>query len=62
MRTLGQFQKQKLIERYGADMRQPDLREEIAQCKRHGKMQDACVACDVDLTPRGGSWPARTIS
>ena len=27
----GQYQKQKLIERYGADMRLPDLREEIAE-------------------------------
>jgi len=26
----GQYRKQKLIERYGADMRLPDLREEIA--------------------------------
>jgi len=30
----GQFRKQKLIERYGADIRLPDLREEIAQCDR----------------------------
>jgi len=28
----GQYRKQKLIERYGADIRLPDLREEIAQC------------------------------
>ena len=34
----GQYRKQKLIERYGADMRLPDLREEIAQCERRGKM------------------------
>jgi len=27
-----------LIERYGADMRLPDLREEIAQCERRGLM------------------------
>src|SRR5262245_16392177 len=30
----GQYRKQKLIKRYGADMRLPDLREEIAQCER----------------------------
>jgi hypothetical protein len=41
MRTLGQYRKQKLIERYGAHMRLPDLREEIAQCRRHGQMHDA---------------------
>jgi len=29
----GQYRKQTLIERYGADIRLPDLREEIAQCK-----------------------------
>jgi hypothetical protein len=33
----GQYRKQKLIERYGADIRLPDLREEIAQCKRYGQ-------------------------
>lgn len=36
-------QKQNLIERYGADIRLPDLRWEIAQCKRHGQMHDACM-------------------
>ena len=30
-RRSGQYRKQKLIDRYGADMRLPDLREEIAQ-------------------------------
>jgi len=45
----GQYRKQKLIERYGADMRLPDLREEIAQCKRHGQMHDACMVRYVDL-------------
>jgi hypothetical protein len=28
----GQYRKQTLVERYGADIRLPDLREEIAQC------------------------------
>jgi len=32
----GQYRKQKLIERYGADIRLPDLREEIAKCDRQG--------------------------
>jgi hypothetical protein len=32
----GQYRKQNLIERYGADMRLPDLREEIANCDRIG--------------------------
>jgi len=50
MRTLGP--KQKLIERYGADIRLLDLREEIAQCDRMGKMHDACRVRYVDLMPR----------
>jgi hypothetical protein len=32
----GQYRKQNLIHRYGADVRLPDLREEIAQCERRG--------------------------
>jgi hypothetical protein len=31
----GQYRKQTLIDRYGADIRLPDLREEIAKCERH---------------------------
>ena len=46
----GQHRKQKLIERYGADMRLPDLRE--AQCSRHGQTHDACMVRYVDLIPR----------
>jgi hypothetical protein len=30
----GQYRKQNLIDRFGADMRLPDLREEIANCSR----------------------------
>ena len=45
----GQYRKQKLIERYGADIRLPDLREEIAQCERRGKMHDACMVHYVEL-------------
>jgi hypothetical protein len=37
----GQYRKQNLTERYGADIRLPDLREEIAQCERRGLMHDA---------------------
>jgi hypothetical protein len=40
------------IERYGADMRLPDLRQEIAQCRHHGQMHDACMVRYVDLVPR----------
>jgi hypothetical protein len=39
----GQYRKRTLIDRYGADIRLPDLREEIAQCRRHGQMRDACM-------------------
>ena len=38
----GQYHKQTLIERYGADMRLPDLREVIAQCERARQMHDTC--------------------
>ena len=30
----GQYQKQNLIEKFGADIRLPDLRWEISQCRR----------------------------
>ena len=33
----GQYREQTLVDRYGADVRLPDLREEIAQCERNGK-------------------------
>jgi hypothetical protein len=45
----GQYRKQKLIERYSANIRLPDLREEIAQCRRHGQMHDACMVRYTDL-------------
>ena len=48
----GQYRKQNLIARYGADIRLPDLREQIAQCGRHGQMHDACMVRYVDLVPR----------
>ena len=37
----GQYRKQKLIERYSANIRLPDLREEIAQCRRVKADSDA---------------------
>jgi hypothetical protein len=48
----GQYRRQKLIERYGADIRLPDLREEIAKCKRRALMHDACMVRYVDLIPK----------
>jgi hypothetical protein len=36
-----QYQKRKLAER-GPEIPLPDLRVEIARCKRKGKMHDAC--------------------
>jgi hypothetical protein len=44
----GQYRKQKLIERYGADIRLPDLRQEIAQCRRHGQMREH-AHCSADI-------------
>jgi hypothetical protein len=48
----GQYRKQKLIERHGADMRLPDLRQEIAKCERMRKMHDACMVHYPDLKPK----------
>jgi hypothetical protein len=45
----GQYRKQSLDT--GADIRLPDLRKEIAQCGRQGKMHDACTVNYVDLKP-----------
>ena len=45
----GQYRKQNLIERYGADIRLPDLREEITNCDHTGQMHDACMVRYVDL-------------
>jgi hypothetical protein len=45
------YRKQNLIERFGPDIRLPDLREEIAHCDRFGKMHDACMVRYVDLIP-----------
>ena len=38
---LGNIEKAKLIEYFGADIRLPDLREEIAQCARARQVHDA---------------------
>lgn len=38
----GQYRKQNLIARFGADVPLPDLREEIARCERAQKMHDMC--------------------
>ena len=46
----GQYPKRNLIARYGADIRLPDLRWEISQCRRHGQMHDACMVHYVELT------------
>ena len=46
----GQYRKESLIERYGAEMRLPDLRREIAQCERIGRMHDACGVHYLGLT------------
>jgi hypothetical protein len=44
---------QTLIERFGADIRLPDLREELAQCELRGKKtHDAYMVRYVDVIPR----------
>jgi len=39
----GQYRKQNLIERYGAEARSPDIRVQIAKCIRHGSMSEQGV-------------------
>ena len=39
-------------DRYGPDIRLPDLREEIAQCERRQQMHEACMVCYIDLVRR----------
>jgi hypothetical protein len=41
-----------LIERFGADIRLPDLREEIANCSRRGQRHDGCMVRYADLKPK----------
>ncbi len=41
---------QTLIARFGADVPLPDLRVEIAQCERRGKMHDVCGVHYLGLT------------
>jgi hypothetical protein len=48
----GQYRKETLIARYGADMRLPDLRYEVTKCSRHGQMHGACMVRYVDLIPK----------
>jgi hypothetical protein len=50
----GQYRK--LIKLYGADIRLPDLREEIAQCERRGQMHDACIPNILDLYRRAAIY------
>lgn len=53
----GQYRKQALIDQYGADIRLPDLREEIAQCDRARQMHDACRVHYVGLVQMSGAAP-----
>lgn len=46
----GQYPKRTLIERFGADIRLPDLREEIAVRDRRGAMHDPCGVHYLGLT------------
>jgi hypothetical protein len=45
----GQYRKEKLVARFGADIALPDLRHEIAQCERRGLMGDSCGVHYVEL-------------
>ena len=37
-------------------MRLPDLREEIARCRRHGQTHDVCMVRYVDLDSQNRIW------
>jgi hypothetical protein len=44
----GQYQVDKLLERYGADISMPDLRHELAQCPRCHDTADPCCVEYID--------------
>jgi hypothetical protein len=46
----GQYRKQSLIERYGAEIALPDLRHALARCERRGQMHDRCRVHYLGLT------------
>jgi len=45
----GQYRRETLIEKYGLEVRMPDLRHLIAQCPRHGTPGQACGVYYADL-------------
>lgn len=49
----GRLRRDRLIEHYGADIKLPDLLEEIAQCPRARKYADYCGAYYVALKSGG---------
>jgi hypothetical protein len=44
----GQYQVDKLLERFGPDIAMPDLRHELAQCSDRHNMSDPCQVEYVD--------------
>jgi hypothetical protein len=48
----GQYRLAGLIERYGADVRLPDLRTILADCPRQNKFGDPCGVIFPDLVPK----------
>lgn len=47
----GQYRKAALMKRYGANMKLPDLRIEIARCQKTDSMSDGCGVYFVELVP-----------
>ena len=45
----GQYRKAALMTRYGANMKLPDLRVEVARCPKMGSMSDGCGVYFVEL-------------
>ena len=45
----GQYRKETLAARFGADVALPDLLPMVAQCPRHGQLGQACGAVYEDL-------------
>jgi hypothetical protein len=44
----GQYQTDRLLEKYGPDIAMPDLRHELAQCHHRNDMSDPCQVEYVD--------------
>jgi hypothetical protein len=47
----GQYRKDRLVDQFGADIKMPDLRHEIAQCPRQNAPGESCGVHYADAVP-----------